>query len=121
VATIGKFGPPDGRLVLAVAGGVAVGTAAMRRIRPDAAEIKRMWVDPSRRRRGIGRAMLDRLVEAAKSAGYGRILLDSPDFMTAAHELYRSAGSADTQPYLESEIPAEYHAHWIFMERRFVP
>jgi GNAT superfamily N-acetyltransferase len=118
LATIDKFEPPDGRLLLAVAGGVAIGTAAMRRIGPDTAEIKRMWVDPSRRRTGIGRAMLDLLIEAASNAGYSRLVLDSPDFMTAAHGLYRSRGFADREPYPESEIPREYQSHWIFMELR---
>ena len=118
VETIAKFMPPDGRLLLASEGETAIGTAAMRRVGPDAAEIKRMWVDPSRRRGGIGRTMLDRLVEAAADAGYERIVLDSPDFMTAAHALYRTRGFYDTAPYTESEIPSEYHSYWIFMQRQ---
>ncbi len=116
--TIGKFEPPDGRLLLALDDDVAIGTAAMRRIGPETAEIKRMWVDPSRRRTGIGRTMLDRLVEAASDAGYNRIVLDSPDFMTPAHALYRARAFEDTSPYAETEIPPEYHSYWVFMERR---
>lgn len=117
IETIAKFQPPSGRLLLAFADGIATGTAAMRRVGPDAAEIKRMWVDPSRRRGGIGRTMLDRLIESATVAGYARIVLDSPDFMTAAHTLYRSSGFTDTRAYPESEIPPEYHSYWVFMER----
>jgi ribosomal protein S18 acetylase RimI-like enzyme len=67
----------------------------MQRVGADTAEIKRMWVDPSWRRTGIGRTMLDRLVEAASEAGYERVVLDSPDFMTAAHALYRARGFED--------------------------
>ncbi len=118
VETIGKFEPPDGRLLLTFDDDAAIGTAAMRRVGPDIAEIKRMWVDPSRRRTGIGRTMLDRLLEAASEAGYERIVLDSPDFMTAAHALYRAWGFEDTTPYPETEIPPEYHSYWVFMERR---
>jgi GNAT superfamily N-acetyltransferase len=103
MATIEKFEPPDGRPLFAFVDDTAVGTAAMRRIRPDTAEIKRMWVGPSERRSGIGRGMLDRLLEAATEAGYERIVLDSPDFMTAAHDLYRSRGFTDTEPYAERE------------------
>ena len=47
LATIDKFEPPDGRLLLAVADGIAIGTAAMRPLGPDTAEIKRMWVAPT--------------------------------------------------------------------------
>jgi GNAT superfamily N-acetyltransferase len=117
VATIAKFQPPVGRLLLALDDDVAVGTACMRRIAPDTCEIKRMWVNPSHRRGGVGRAMLDRLVGAARAAGYQRVRLDSPDFMTAAHALYRSRGFMDIGPYPQSEIPDEYKPHWIFMEK----
>jgi GNAT superfamily N-acetyltransferase len=121
IDTIGKFEPSEGRLLLAFDDDTAIGTAAMRRVRPDTAEIKRMWVNPSQRLGGIGGAMLDRLLEAASDAGYVRIILDSPDFMTAAHALYRARGFVDTAPYEESEIPPEYHSYWVFMERRLRP
>jgi GNAT superfamily N-acetyltransferase len=117
IATIGKFQPPDGRLLLGYDDNVAVGTACMRRIALDTCEIKRMWVDPSSRRGGLGRAMLDRLLATARAAGYQRVLLDSPDFMTAAHGLYRSSGFTDVAAYPESEIPDEYKTHWVFMEK----
>ncbi|HEY3213976.1 MAG TPA: GNAT family N-acetyltransferase [Actinomycetota bacterium] len=117
MATIAKFQPPVGRLLLAFDDDAAVGTACMRRIAPDTCEIKRMWVNPSHRRGGVGRAMLDRLVGAARAAGYQRVRLDSPDFMTAAHALYRSRGFMDIGPYPQSEIPDEYKPHWIFMEK----
>jgi GNAT superfamily N-acetyltransferase len=118
VAAIGKFQPPDGRLLLAFEDDLPIGTACMRRIGPDTCEIKRMWVEPLHRRGGIGRAMLDRLIEEARMAGYARIKLDSPEFMTAAHRLYRSSGFMDIAPYSESEIPDEYKSHWVYMEKR---
>ncbi len=37
--------------------------------------------------------------------------------MTAAHDLYRSTGFVDIEPYPESEILDEYKTHWVFMER----
>jgi GNAT superfamily N-acetyltransferase len=117
VATIGKFQPPDGRLLLAFENNVPIGTGCMRRIGADNCEIKRMWVDPTHRRGGIGRALLDRLIEQARIAGYARMRLDSPDFMTAAHRLYRSSGFMDVKPYPESEIPDEYKSHWVFLEK----
>jgi hypothetical protein len=53
---------------------------------------------------------------AARAAGYGSIRLDSPDFMTAAHALYRSSGFADIESYPESEIPDEHKWFCVFME-----
>jgi GNAT superfamily N-acetyltransferase len=120
VSTIANFQPPDGRLLIAFKKDVAVGTACMRRIGTDTCEIKRMWVDPSSRRGGVGSAMLDRLIAEARTAGYDRIRLDSPEFMTAAHGLYRSGGFADIGAYAESEIPDEYKSHWVFMEKSLV-
>jgi len=117
LASTAKFQPPDGRLLLAFEGDAAVGTACMRRIGPDTAEIKRMYVQPSHRGAGVGRALLDQLLAAARLSGYERVRLDSPDFMTAAHGLYRASGFMDIGPYPESEIPDEYKAHWVFMER----
>jgi len=118
LGTIAKFQPPDRRLLLAFEDSVAVGTACMRRIGPDTAEIKRMYVQPLYRRAGVGRAMLDRLIEAARTVGYQRVRLDSPDFMTAAHGLYRSSGFVEIEPYAESEIPDRHKRHWVFMELR---
>jgi hypothetical protein len=38
--------------------------------------------------------------------------------MKAAHALYRSAGFQKIEPYPESEIPPEFHQHWVFMEKQ---
>jgi GNAT superfamily N-acetyltransferase len=117
IAGIAKFKPPGGRILLAFEQDVAVGIACMQQIRPGIAEVKRMYVRPSSRRGGLGRALLGRIIDAAAAAGYRSIRLDSPDFMTAAHALYRSSGFADIGPYPESEIPDEYKRHWVFMEK----
>jgi hypothetical protein len=61
--------------------------------------------------------MLDDLIAAASAAGYERIRLDSPDFMTSAHALYRSSGFITIGPYPESEIPDQFRSHLVFMER----
>jgi len=60
--------------------------------------------------------MLEQLIDAARRIGYRRVRLDSPDFMTPAHKLYRSCGCAEIDAYPESEIPDPYRQHWIFME-----
>ncbi len=118
IATIARFRPPDGRLLLAFVGDLAVGTVCMVRIGPDAAELKRMYVQPSHRHSGLGRTLVDELVAMMRSAGYGRVRLDSPNFMTAAHRLYRASGFVEIGPYPESEIPHAYRPHWVFMEKR---
>ncbi len=116
LAQITIFQPPDGRIVLAVDGDTAYGIGCLKRIGSTTGEIKRMYVEPTHRRAGAGRAILAELIAAAEAAGYSRLRLDSPDFMTAAHAMYRSTGFVDIGPYPESEIPDQYKAHWVFME-----
>ena len=75
-----------------------------------------MYVRPAFRGKGIGRSLLEKLIEAAREIGYWRLRLDSATFMTEAHRLYHSLGFKDIEPYPESEIPAALHQHWVFME-----
>jgi GNAT superfamily N-acetyltransferase len=118
MADLEMFLPPYGRLLLAAEGPNAAGIACMKRIRECIGEIKRMYVRPEYRGKGIGRALLEALVAAAQQIGYQTIRLDSVRFMTAAHALYRSAGFQEIEPYSESEIPTEFHKHWVFMEKK---
>lgn len=113
-----KYSLPHGRLLLAEYEGQIAGLACMRRIREDIGEIKRMYVRPGFRGKGIGRALLERLVHDARETGYPRIRLDSARHMKEAHSLYRSAGFQAIDPYPESEIPEEFQKHWIFMEKQ---
>jgi GNAT superfamily N-acetyltransferase len=117
LAAIHKFQPPHGRIVLAVGDGRAYGIGCLQRIGSDTAEIKRMYVEPAHRRAGAGSSVLERLLAEAEGAGYTQVRLDSPDFMSAAHAMYRRHGFVDIAAYPESEIPDEYKAHWVFMER----
>jgi GNAT superfamily N-acetyltransferase len=114
------FSPPNGRLLLAYDDSIAAGVACVRTIGPNIAEIKRMYVRPAFRRRGIGRALIDIAIKEVRAAGYSTLRLDSARFMTDAHAAYRSAGFRDVSPYLESEIPAAYHPYWVFMELSLV-
>jgi ribosomal protein S18 acetylase RimI-like enzyme len=75
-----------------------------------------MNVNPSFRKIGAGRAILQALINAAKEAGYTTIRLDSPKFMEAAHGLYRSVGFTDIAAYPEVEIPEEFRQYLLFME-----
>jgi GNAT superfamily N-acetyltransferase len=121
MAGLDKYLPPHGRLLLAEFEGQMAGVACMRRIGPDTGEIKRMYVRPQFRRKGIGRALAERLVQESRAIGYPRLRLDSPRSWKGAHALYRSIGFQEIEPYAESEIPVEFREHWIFMELPLVP
>ncbi len=121
IATIERFGPPDGRLLVAFDGDAAVGTVCMQRLGPDTAELKRLYVQPSHRHGGLGRALVDELMAMVRSSGYERIWLDSPGFMTGAHRLYRASEFVEIGPYPGNEIPEALWPHWLFMERMLGP
>jgi GNAT superfamily N-acetyltransferase len=112
------FSPPGGRLILITSESEIVGLGCLRKIGDELGEIKRMYVRPNFRGRGIGKELLEFLFEEAKSIGYKTIRLDSARFMNVAHSLYRSFGFEDVEPYPESEIPKEIQKHWVFMEKR---
>lgn len=99
-----RFGPNlkpehlvDDRGVFLVArdGGRAVGCGALRILDPSTAEVKRMYVEPDLRGRGIGRAVLERLEEFARSRGVSRLVLETGVHQHAAIELYTKAGFAE--------------------------
>ena len=115
--TLDKFMPPKGRLLLGYVEDQPMGIACLKALMDSIGEVKRMYVRPGARNRGLGRALLNQLLEEARKIGYERVRLDSARFMTSAQELYRSAGFHEIEAYEGSEIPQEFQNHWIFMER----
>ena len=64
----------------------------MRPLGPDVAEIKRMYVAPGARSRGVGRALLAALEEAARELGYARVRLDAGEEQRHSRALFADAG-----------------------------
>jgi len=96
-----RFGPnlkahhlEDGRgaFVVARAGGRAVGCGAIRLLDPTTAEAKRMYVEPDRRGKGVGGAVLAGLENAARQLGVRRLVLETGIYQDAALSFYRRAG-----------------------------
>ncbi len=99
--------------------GEVAGIACLKKIRDDAGEIKRMYVRPRYRGRNLGELLVAELVEAAKTIGYAKVLLDSDPYMGRAHAIYRRLGFVETEPYPEAEMDGdEYARHMVFMELR---
>jgi predicted N-acetyltransferase YhbS len=76
-----------------------------------------MYVRPTSRRIGLGRALIERLLSEANQVGYRRVRLDSARFMVDAHRLYRAFGFREIEPYSGSEVPVSYQSHWVFMQK----
>jgi putative acetyltransferase len=84
----------DGAFVVAYLGGAAVGCGAVRRLDEATAELKRMYVDPSVRGRGIGRALIEALEREARLLGATRIVLETGTRLAPAIRLYEGMGYA---------------------------
>lgn len=101
----GAYAPPSGRLLLAWTGGTAVGCAALRRIDDQSCEMKRMFVSPAARGRGVGRALGAELIRAARGQAYTSMYLDTSIRQAEALTLYRSFGFAEVEPYYDTPQP----------------
>ncbi len=98
-ASVAEMSPPTGCFLVAYVDGVAAGCGTVRRMDDATAEIKRMYVRPEVRGRGVARRILAGLESAALELGYRRIVLDTGDRMPEAQALYRSSGYDDIPDY----------------------
>jgi GNAT superfamily N-acetyltransferase len=90
---------PDGTYLVGWEGQRAVAGGGVRRSGDGVAEIKRMFVRPAARSRGIAGELLTALQGAALSLGYRRVRLDTGPKQVHAERLYRRAGFVPVQPY----------------------
>jgi ribosomal protein S18 acetylase RimI-like enzyme len=91
--TKGYTDPRDaGALFVAREAGKPIACGAVKRIDDGTAEIKRMWVAPEARGRGVAKALLAALEAEAAKLGAGRVVLDTNKTLVEAHALYRKAG-----------------------------
>jgi GNAT superfamily N-acetyltransferase len=90
---------PDGAYLVGYEDAEAVAGGGLRRLDDGVAEIKRMFVRPAARSRGVARALLEALEQTARELGYERIRLDTGPKQVHGLALYRSAGYVDVPPY----------------------
>lgn len=87
-----EVGDGRGAFFVAYAGETPVGCGAIRRIDADTAEIKRMYVDPAARGRGVGHRVLTELEAEARRLGVARLVLETGQRAHEAVKLYTRAG-----------------------------
>src|SRR3954451_6560662 len=95
-----QLAQPDIRFFVARRARVPLACGALR-IAHDYGEVKRMYVAPSARGHGLGRAILERIESEAASAGLRVIRLETGHLQAEALALYRSAGYVDCGPFGE--------------------
>jgi GNAT superfamily N-acetyltransferase len=113
----GKYSEPSGAIIVALDSPRTeavelCGIVALRDIGGGICEMKRLFVRDSFKGRGIGRALVARILDEARSKGYRAMRLDTLRSMKPAVALYRSFGFSETDPYIYNPIPDA-----VFMEK----
>ncbi len=99
-----KYGPPEGRLYIALEDGEPAGCIGLRKIDAENCELKRLYVRPAARGRGLSRLLMDRILADARAIGYQTMLLDTLPFLEAALRLYQQYGFVEIERYNDSPM-----------------
>jgi GNAT superfamily N-acetyltransferase len=100
----GEYAPPRGRLLVARCDGDVAGCVALRPLRDDTCEMKRLYVRPQHRKAGVGRQLVERVIAEARAIGYRRMCLDTLPSMGRAQALYEELGFRDIPAYRHNPI-----------------
>src|SRR6266851_7536110 len=96
----GDYSPPDGRLLLAEYEGQLAGCVGLHRLEPEICEMKRLYLRPTFRGKGLGRSLAERVIAEARAIGYVRMRLDTVEpIMKDAVAMYRRLGFKEITPY----------------------
>jgi len=101
----GHYAPPDGRLLLAEYEGQLAGCVALHKWEAGVCEMKRLYLRPSFRGKGLGRVLAEAVIAEARNIGYQRMRLDTIEpIMKDAVEMYRKLGFQEIVPYRPNPI-----------------
>lgn len=117
MTTICRSTPPESAFYLAKIDGQTVGLGGLRRLPDGSAEVVRLYTRPQNRGHGIGKRLVQTLINEARRFGYSTLKLDTGSFMTAAQAIYRAAGFKEIEPYDGAEPPEALHPIWLYLQK----
>jgi putative acetyltransferase len=101
----GAYAPPRGALLAARDwDNRLAGCVALRPMDDETCELKRLYVRPEQRGSGLGRRLVEAIVDAARERGYRRMRLDTTPGMEAAQALYEELGFREIAPYTHNPV-----------------
>jgi putative acetyltransferase len=101
----GDYAPPEGRLLLAEYESQLAGCVALHKLASGICEMKRLYLRPQFRGKGLGPALADRIIAEAREIGYQRMRLDTVEpVMKDAVAMYRKLGFKEVAPYRPNPI-----------------
>lgn len=99
-----EYGAPEGCLLLAKDDNQFLGCVALRKIDDGICEMKRLFVKPEAKGKGIGKLLATSIIEEGKALGYRKMRLDTLPAMKPAISLYKSLGFYEIEPYTFNPI-----------------
>jgi len=101
----GDYAPPEGRLLLAECDGQLAACVALHKLETAICEMKRLYLRPQFRGKGLGRTLAERIIAEARQIGYQRMRLDTVEpVMKDAVAMYRKLGFQEIAPYCANRI-----------------
>ncbi len=108
----GKYAPPDGRLYIVKYDNKFSGCIALRKLEDGICEMKRLYLREELRGKGIGRKLVEKIINDAKEIGYEKMRLDTiKEKMPNAVDMYERYGFVKIERYYDNPNP-----HTLFME-----
>ncbi|HEY6804186.1 MAG TPA: GNAT family N-acetyltransferase [Pyrinomonadaceae bacterium] len=99
----GRYAPPWGRLLLAYQDDAPAGCVGLRKLDEETCEMKRLFIRSEFRKHGLGKVLVQRLIDEARRIGYKRMRLDTvPGVMDPAIRLYEDLGFDEIPPYYDN-------------------
>jgi len=105
----GAYAAPKGQILLAESDGRALGVVALRRFDDHSCEMKRLYVRPEARGRGLGERLARAIMAEAARIGYATIRLDTHESMLEAIGLYRALGFREITAYAGPAVPGLHY------------
>ena len=103
----GDYSPPHGKLLLAEFEGELAGCVALHKLENEICEMKRLYLRPQFRGKGLGRDLATRIITEARDLGYSRLRLDTVESaMQDAVAMYLKLGFRKIDPYCENPMPS---------------
>jgi GNAT superfamily N-acetyltransferase len=101
----GGYALPEGRMLLVECEGQLAGCVALHKLEPGICEMKRLYLRPPFRGKGLGRVLAERIIAEARQIGYWRMRLDTVEpVMRDAVAMYRKLGFKEIAPYCANPI-----------------
>ena len=109
----GAYAAPRGAALLALVDEELAGCCALRALDsvdyPNACEMKRLYVRSVFRGAGVGRQLVEAILDCARLIGYDCVLLDTLDDMESARALYHDLGFVEIPPYYHNPIEGAHY------------